>query len=86
MKTYGITSFFTNTIKETLFDRVVLLLSQVSPMHDECSESLFVSIIDSSMRDDLHQGTLRRRVSWISYYISYISQKCIVCSIPSFLE
>ena len=44
--TYGVTSFFTDTIEETLFDRVVFLPSQFGTVHDERGESLFVSVVE----------------------------------------
>lgn len=45
MRTYGVAALFTNTIKETLFDRIVFLLGQFGTLHDECGESLHVSIV-----------------------------------------
>ena len=40
MSTCSVAAFFTNTIKETLFDRVVFLLGQFGTVHDECTEGL----------------------------------------------
>jgi hypothetical protein len=84
--TYGVTPFFTDTIKETLFDRVVLLLRQFSTMHDKCGESLFVSPILSKIGDDLHRGTLRHRVALIDYIISYYSPSTLYVAYPAFLR
>jgi len=45
MSTCSVAAFFTNTIKETLFDRIVFLLGQFGSLHDECGKSLFVSVV-----------------------------------------
>jgi hypothetical protein len=64
-RTYSVTPFFTDTIKETLFDRVIFLLAQFSTVHDKCGEGLIVSVVHSSDGDDLRRGTLQHRVSSI---------------------